>query len=122
MKLPPLPPLLVSTLFNHAPPHPQPAATDLYPFLTVWVSWQVRQVLSLALRRWGFQVCAVKNEADAITKLSLQGSFCMPSKSMTFPCIVLLDFALGIPLRLDMFSHHQMFPDNAEVSHRCHKV
>ena len=34
---------------------------------------QVRQVLTLALRRWGFQVCAVKNEADAITKLSLRG-------------------------------------------------
>jgi len=27
----------------------------------------------LALRRWGFQVCAVKNEEDAINKLTLQG-------------------------------------------------
>ena len=40
---------------------------------------QVRQVLSLALRRWGFQVCAVKNEADAITKLSLRGTIFMLS-------------------------------------------
>ncbi len=34
---------------------------------------QVRQVLTLALRRWGFQVCAVKNEEDAINKLTLRG-------------------------------------------------
>jgi len=34
---------------------------------------QVRQVLVLALRRWGFQVCAVKNEEDAINKLTPQG-------------------------------------------------
>ena len=121
MKLPHLCPLPLSLHHSTAPLPPKPAATNLYPFLTVWVSWQVRQVLSLALRRWGFQVCAVKNEADAITKLSLQGAFCMPSKSTTFPCIVLLDFALGVPLRLDMFPHHPMFPDKAEAPHRCHK-
>lgn len=34
---------------------------------------QVRQVLTLALQRWGFQVCAVKNEEDAINKLTLRG-------------------------------------------------
>ena len=38
-----------------------------------FVFCQVRQVLTLALRRWGFQVCAVKNEEDAINKLTLQG-------------------------------------------------
>lgn len=70
-------PFPVSTRPNsapHPPTHPHP-----YPFLTVWMLWQVRQVLSLALRRWGFQVCAVKNEADAITKLNLQGTFCVLS-------------------------------------------
>ena len=40
---------------------------------------QVRQVLALALRRWGFEVCAVKNEADAIYKLSLRG---MPAPTL----------------------------------------
>ncbi|DBA80043.1 TPA: hypothetical protein ACH3X2_007536 [Trebouxia sp. C0005] len=40
--------------------------------LLVEVCDMVRQVLTLALQRWGFQVCAVKNEEDAINKLTLR--------------------------------------------------
>ena len=48
---------------------------------------QVRQVLALALRRWGFQVCAVKNESDAIQKLRLQGKHSLPP--LTFAWLAL---------------------------------